>query len=85
MSKRPEDYAIEARSILLQISLLMMQHNITLKLGAGQDWISILSGQPDIAILVNELCNLMVEQMAERESLVTFPLEEMEKLLEIGE
>ena len=85
MSKKPEDYAIEARSILLKISLLMMQNNITLKLGAGQDWISILSGQPDIAILVNELCNLMVEQMAERESLITFPLEEMEKLLEVGE
>ena len=78
MKRRPEDYALEARSILLKICALMMHYKIGLKREPGQDWVEILASNDEIASLVNRLSNLVVAQMMERENAVTFPLEDME-------
>jgi hypothetical protein len=84
MKRKPEDYALEARGILLKICTLMMHHKIQLSREPDQDWIEILADHDDIASLINRLSNLVVDQMTERENAVTFPLEDMEQLLEIG-
>jgi len=84
MKRKPEDYALEARGILLKICTLMMHHKIQLSREPDQDWIEILAAHDDIASLINRLSNLVVDQMMERENAVTFPLEDMEQLLEIG-
>jgi len=84
MKKKPEEYALEARGILLKICTLMMHHKIQLSQEPDQDWIEILAAHDDVASLINRLSNLVVDQMTERENAVTFPLEDMEQLLEIG-
>jgi hypothetical protein len=84
MKRKPEDYALEARGILLKICTLMMYHKIQLSREPDQDWIEILAAHDDIASLINRLSNLVMDQMMDREHVVTFPLEDMEQLLEIG-
>ena len=78
MKRKPEDYALEARSILLKICALMTHYKIELKRELGQDWFEILASNDEIASLINRLSNLVVDQMMERENAVTFPLEDME-------
>lgn len=110
METEPVDYAIQCRTIIVKIALLMIKDNIKLNVSNYRNylskkikptdpapgeapnlygWLVELCGarfeNKQIIYYINKVVNIVLDQMKDRESTVSYPNEYAEYMIEIGQ